>query len=174
VRLPALLFLVACASESPSPEADLGARACVGPFRELVFAGDPDFTREERDAIHAAARAWTLATCRVSVRVSFSDGWWGTAEERDAMRFVRSTNDDPKGFPGSPDSIGITSPKGIWIYADSPCDFAAVALHEIGHAVGMMHVEKRGAAMFPYCDGGSRKITEADMELCRDLATCEP
>jgi hypothetical protein len=38
----------------------------------------------------------------------------------------------------------------VWLHGDQVCRIEAVFAHELGHALGFFHVDRRGAMMYPY------------------------
>lgn len=58
-----------------------------------------------------------------------------------------------------------------WASSDSPdaCDLEAVALHEIGHLLGLEHSSVRDSVMFPYYQPGLHKLRDDDIARIQAL-----
>lgn len=45
-------------------------------------------------------------------------------------------------------------------------------LHELGHAIGLKHIQEKGTLMYPQLDDGAKYITNADLKEFCDLYHC--
>ncbi|CAD5122120.1 DgyrCDS10569 [Dimorphilus gyrociliatus] len=53
-------------------------------------------------------------------------------------------------------------------------DFKSIALHEIGHALGLEHSENSSSVMFPYYQTNMRKLSQADIIAIQNLYSTSP
>ncbi len=176
VRLLLPLCLVACACTQDVYQTVnvTQSRQCLGAPEQVRLRADIRFTREERDAIHSAARAWSEASCRKSVRVEFTltdpeNHEWYAAHGGHIV--VKSEGVkvpfDAQAFEGW--TLGTR----LFIGPLKECSVQTVALHEMGHFFGMPHVED-GQAMSASCKGKRAEISPSDLATSKDEGICAP
>jgi hypothetical protein len=137
-------FAVACLLGSAGAGANDSIRdpdLCPGECeRPIAYVLDERFNREERAFIEDAMRVWERGT---GGRVCFSPGGGDLVIER------LSRSDDLE--PWDPDwkrHVALTKGGHIWIVAtrvDDPGEYRALVVHELGHHLGIGHIEDTAA-----------------------------
>jgi hypothetical protein len=115
--------------------------ACVGSCnRSIAYTLDPHFNDDERVLIGEAMRVWEQGT---GGRVCFQPGG------RDLVIEKLDRSDELQ--PWDPDwtrHVALTKGGRIWIVAtrvDDPGEYRALIVHELGHELGIGHIEDTAA-----------------------------
>lgn len=139
--------------------ATLAACSTYAPVMDPSLDVSAEFTPAQREAIAKAAAKWNTITMRPIVLKG--GGHWrvflGSPKEVVADGYVGWT------ISGSRHEIWIKP--GL-----SEETFYATILHELGHALGLHHVQGK-AVMNPTV--GQTEFTEADLEECRNAFACD-
>jgi hypothetical protein len=102
----------------------------------IGYSLDPRFGDDERRIITDAARAWERGT---GGRVCFSEG----GRDLTFLRVSESRELEPED-PDWSKHIALCKAGRIWIVAprvDDHDEYVALAIHEIGHFLGLSHIE---------------------------------
>jgi hypothetical protein len=149
-------------------------------FRFVNGTGDIPGT-QERNAVRNAFNTWAAALCSVTFQertadpVDFEIGWF-TGNHGDGSAFDGVGNTLAHAFYPPPcggihagechfDEAETWSLTG----AGSTFDLETVALHEIGHLLGLDHSSVGGSVMFPSYGGVRRALTQDDIDGIRRL-----
>jgi hypothetical protein len=148
-------------------------------YRFLNGTGDVAGTAE-RAGVRRAFQTWADALCirfteRTSDPVDFLIGWF-TGNHGDGSAFDGAGNTLAHAFYPPPcgganagalhfDDAEAWSLTG----AGSTFDIETVALHEIGHLLGLAHSSVAGSVMFPTYGGLHRSLTQDDLDGIRRL-----
>jgi hypothetical protein len=161
--LAALLFmLIGCAVQAdvnPIPDAS----DTPGTPKVLHFHGDTAFTPEERKEVELAMDTWKGATSGLAQMDVVWDNGPGYRIER--------VSELPGYAIGRVSQINFTSgSEKVWIKADA-CHrlgvFRPVVIHELGHAMGLTHVDDPAAIMAAGIQPGQQCLNTSDMaEYC--------
>lgn len=144
------------------------------------FVADTADTENERDAIRAAMVRWQAAsavrfqevapTAEPDVEIGFATRCYGRDE----------CFDGPGGTVAHattgavPDAYAFFDDDESWERATGPTpenelELFAVALHELGHVIGLEHSTKPESVMFPGYDGGSSELQDDDIAAAQAL-----
>jgi Matrixin/Putative peptidoglycan binding domain len=179
-----------------NPDVGLIARAKGGTSAPFVLGGDSynkttftyrfvngtaDITdTQERAAVRNAFNTWASALCgvtfqeRTAAPVDFEIGWFTGAHGDDKpfdgvgnTRGHASLGQPPGGGPGKLHFDDAET----WSLADGTgtTDVETVALHEIGHLLGLEHSPVPGSIMFSGYTGVQRDLAQDDMDGIRRL-----
>jgi hypothetical protein len=149
-------------------------------YRFVNGTGDITGT-QERSAVRNAFNTWANALCgitfeeRTSGVVDFEVGWF-TGSHGDGNAFDGVGNTLAHGFYPPPcggshagechfddaETWSLTGSGGTF-------DLETVALHEIGHLLGLEHSSVSGSVMFPSYGGVRRALTQDDLDGIRRL-----
>lgn len=153
---------------------------------DMLFHADVDFTEVERDHIAIVldtfrAQTGGLADVKVVYDLDFS-GPVSSLEELRASNLItridshHSSVTDERGewkrilgWTAFNNHLAGVSPVRMAIVGDKTGDvFRAVFMHEMGHALGMGHVNSLHALMYPSIKSDQACLTRADIsEFCR-------
>lgn len=153
------------------------------PRNNLTFSlanGCDGVSREQAgNVIRAALDVWSFVT-----PLRFAEG---SANADLQMMFARGQHGDPLPFDGKGNQLGHAFPPGTtprsgdihfdlsenWsISLDCPLDkidLFNLALHEIGHALGLPHSEDKNSIMYPSYLWPQRYLHESDKKAIQDL-----
>lgn len=147
------LLLVACSA----PYVDTWQPVCdLGTLPTSSVWVDDAFTLQQTAHIDTALATWSAMQCRVRyVR--------GSAHHE---RYVYAGT-----LPCPTGTAGCSNYLDAWIAPHSACQFATVAMHEVGHMVGMHHTFS--GVMQPTCGGVLPRVTSEDLRVCRQTGICE-
>lgn len=184
-----------------APNKDLGTRRWAATTLRYTFLnGTPDLPIETaRTAIENALRVWSCATgLKFASTDSFSAeiqfGWFA-GEHGDTQAF-----DGPSDSLGSRSELSNAlahaylppqqgKPRGLYaglvhfdedefwsddVSATLKVDLTTVALHEIGHALGLTHSKQETSIMFPKYSGPRRGVAQADINDVRGRYQTSP
>jgi hypothetical protein len=124
--------------------------SCAPP---LAFTVAPTFTADERAQIAAAAEAWNQRTVP-SKRITLDGGEWSILEVDPGTGWNGSATPSRRVIRIHPNPVNATTYE--------------VALHELGHALGMMHTTR--GVMFPHW--ATSEFSDEDMAECRRVEAC--
>lgn len=169
---------------------DVGfSTTCAWQRWSLTYAfdtGTPDVGGDaEWDAIRAAFRTWEALTPLIFREVALGDNpdirvGWRPSTDPD-LNMVGGTLAHADFPPGCgvvtdgalPKPVHFDDPEHIWSVgaAQGAFDIETVALHEIGHIVGLAHSSVPGAVMLPTISSNSikRSLTQDDIDGFRQL-----
>jgi hypothetical protein len=111
--------------------------ACPGEcVKPIAYSLDPQFNEDERTLIEEGMRVWEHGS---GGRVCFSQGG------RDLVIHKLDRSDELQPWdPEWPRHVALTKGGRIWIVAtrvDGPGEYRALAVHELGHYLGIGHIE---------------------------------
>ncbi len=111
--------------------------ACPGECdRTIAYSLDPQFNSDEQALIEQAMRVWERGT---GGRVCFAPGG------RDLVIDKLDRSDELQPWdPDWPRHVALTKGGRIWIVAtrvDDPGEYRALVVHELGHRLGIGHIE---------------------------------
>ncbi len=104
--------------------------------KPITYSLDPQFNGDERSLIEEGMRVWERGT---GGRVCFAPGGHDLVIER----LERSDELEPWD-PDWPRHVALTKGGRIWIVAtrlDEPGEYRALVVHELGHHLGIGHIE---------------------------------
>jgi hypothetical protein len=117
------------------------ANACPAPCENAVaYNLDPSFNADEQQLIAEGARVWEAGT---GGRVCFVEG----GDDLTFIRLERQSDLEPYD-PDWPRHVALNKGNRIWIVAaevDDPGEYRALVIHEIGHYLGLGHIEDTAA-----------------------------
>lgn len=145
---------------------------------------DRSFTQEETDNIVEAAFEWSTAT---NHRASFDIVYLPNTQEildKDCILIVKVTPDYPDillyDLESHNEALGLyinyRTITTIELVTSRINDLRSVALHELGHALGLKHnkgIEGVNTLMYPSIDLGSDHITKIDLQSFCNLHHCD-
>jgi hypothetical protein len=165
--------------------------AAIGPFdrRELRFAYGPLSAQiadgTVRDCVRRAFDTWSLAGASLTfIEVAVNDNpdiviEWRRADDPDHSMVggVLAHADFPPGFSiivtGLPLPLHFDDQEHRWVDGTVPggFDIETVALHEIGHCLGLLHSNVPGSVMFPFISSQDelRSLQPDDLAGIRSL-----
>jgi hypothetical protein len=131
------------------------------------------FPAAERELAYRAADRWNAMAGTTIVHLTDGDQETCTMRriETEADRAdMRDDYDDPTHLPS-----GLTNRVTHDARIDptvAPTHLGATIMHEMGHMLGLHHVDAERAMMAPYRERQSDEPTEADLQECRDEGIC--
>ena len=172
--------------DSDGPVAGFVLRGCSyqGKFRTLTYAfvnGTADIAgNNERQAIRNAFATWQAQIPIDFVEVAttnspnFTVGWFTGAHDSDGAPFDGVGNTLAHAFyppPCGGPNFGKLhfDDAESWKLDGTNFDTETVALHEIGHLIGLNHSAVGGSVMFPSYSGQRRALTQDDIDGGRAL-----
>lgn len=127
----------------------------------IVWAIDGSLSDEQRTAFYEAADDWNMVASR--------------------MQYVSEDNDgDHRVFLRAADRMPIENADGVYQRGSATMflrrgmsreDFKKVVMHEMGHALGLDHIEAGPSLMNQHATSGT--ITPADIEECKRVGACD-
>lgn len=127
----------------------------------IVWAIDGSLSDEQRTAFYEACEDWN----QVSNRMQY------VSEDDDGTNrvFIRAAEHMP--IAGADGVYQRGSASMVLRRGMSREDFKKVVLHEMGHALGLDHIEADPALMNPHAT--SETITPADIAECQRVGACD-